>query len=314
MIDIANQYGYDKRSWDYRLNWVRKYEDRLEDFIGRADNKYLFIKAVRALRDAQAGIPTGYIMGLDCTASGLQCYAVLTGCKKTAKAVNLIDSGRRADVYLDISKKMGIDRTGIKAPLMTVFYGSTKEPEIAFGKGSKELDDFYNALNVKLSGAMDGLHIIQGCWDPDAYEYNWNMPDLHHVNMKVFQVVDKKIEVDELDHKTFTFRAMLNKPKRKGRSLAANVIHSVDAYIAREVVRRCYVDGVQVATIHDSFWSYPGNMNTIRKHFIAIMAEIADSTLFQNILREITGEANLTITKDSTDLAKDIRKCDYPLS
>lgn len=313
-IDIANQYGYDKRTWDYRINWTNKYLDRLESFTGRADNKYLFVKAVKAMRDTQAGIPTGFIMGLDATASGLQCMALLSGCQKTARAVNLINTNRREDVYVRIGKEMGRPKEDIKAPLMTVFYGSVREPEKAFGKDTEDLHKFYDALYTELPGAIDTLELIQECWDPTAYEYNWSLPDGHQVNMKVFQTVDKKIEVDELDHRTFTFRTMMNTPKNKGRSLAANLVHSVDGYIAREVVRRCHADSVQVATIHDSFWTCPNDMNTIRRHFITVMAEIADSNLFTDILREITGDRRLVITKDSKNLGDKIRKCEYPLS
>jgi len=315
-IDIANQWGHglDKEIWQERINWADTYESKLESLIDEADDKYLYIKAVNALRDAQAGIPTGYIMGLDCTASGLQIMAILAGCKETAKAVNLINTGKREDVYTEIGLEMGVGRAEIKKPLMTVFYGSTRQPEQVFGENTDKLKQFYYALGTKLPGAVDVLGIIQSCWDPMALEYNWTMPDKHHVNMKVFGVIDKKIEVDEMAHKTFTYRASVNMPKMKGRSLCANVVHSIDAYIARELVRRCDKDNVKVATIHDSFWGYPGDMNTIRRHFIAIMVEIARSNILQDILREITGDKSIRIGKDYPPLPNEILNCEYALS
>lgn len=144
--------------------------------------------------------------------------------------------------------------------------------------------------------------------------HNWQKYKSHHVHMLVLDHEDKKIEVDELQHRTFTFRTEVNTTVRKGRSLAANVVHSVDAYIAREVVRRCHKECVQVATIHDSFWTYPGDMNVVRRHFIGVLTEIADSNLLQDILKQITGETDFEIDKDSDDLADDIRQSEYALS
>lgn len=314
MIDIANQMGHDKLTWDKRIQWTLDHEKTLEALTDEASSKYLYIKAVNALRDAQAGIPTGYMLGLDATASGLQIDAMLGGCRYTAMETNLINTGKREDVYLSIGTQMGISRDKIKDPLMTVFYGSTKQPEKAFGENTDMLKKFYETLFLKLPGAMDVLKMIQSCWDPTAISYSWTMPDKHRVNMKVFGAVDRKIEVDELDHRTFTYRANINMPKTKGRSLCANVVHSVDAYIARELIRRCAKEKVQVAAIHDSFWTYPNEMNTVRKHFISIAAEIAESTLLQDILRELTGNNAIRVIKDSHTLGAEIRRSEYALS
>jgi len=66
-IDIANQYGngLDKSSWEDRINWVDSNLSKLESLIDEADDKYLFVKAIYALRDTQRGISTGFIMGMD---------------------------------------------------------------------------------------------------------------------------------------------------------------------------------------------------------------------------------------------------------
>ena len=64
-IDIANQFGKDKLTFGSRINWVNRNEDRLEELAVKADDYYMYVKAVHAYRDSQAGIPTGFAMGLD---------------------------------------------------------------------------------------------------------------------------------------------------------------------------------------------------------------------------------------------------------
>lgn len=71
-IDIANQYGndLDKETYETRIAWVKHKVDRLEEFQDKAEEPFLFKKAVNAFRQAQAGTPTGHVVGLDCASSG----------------------------------------------------------------------------------------------------------------------------------------------------------------------------------------------------------------------------------------------------
>ncbi len=79
-IDIANAYGLDKSSWTDRLLFVAVHEDELESLVEDATEPMLMLKAIMALRDVQAGKPTGHNIFLDATASGLQIMACLSGC------------------------------------------------------------------------------------------------------------------------------------------------------------------------------------------------------------------------------------------
>ena len=47
------------------------------------------------------------------------------------------------------------------------------------------------------------------------------------------------MEVDELDGVSFTYTYYVNQGQKKGISLAANTVHSVDAFVLREMHRRC---------------------------------------------------------------------------
>lgn len=70
MIDCANHFGLDKELFETRIQWVKDNMDALESFADQADKKPLFVKSVMAIRKAQAGIPTGHLVGFDATCSG----------------------------------------------------------------------------------------------------------------------------------------------------------------------------------------------------------------------------------------------------
>jgi len=122
-IDIANNWGLDKATWDVRLDWVKENYSQLEDMDTGADEPVLFRKAVRALRDAEAGIPTGYAMSLDCTSSGLMIMSALIGDEIGAKNTNIISTGKREDIYVKVANEMN------KSPLVQIDRATIKKPK-----------------------------------------------------------------------------------------------------------------------------------------------------------------------------------------
>lgn len=326
LIDIANNYGHDKWLWDDRIQWAKDKilpfmheEDFIDTMMEEAENPFLFRKALYAYQDAIAGKPTGFIMPLDATASGLQIIAALTGCKDTAKNVNLINTGKREDVYQSAAGIMSdflgetITKSDIKKPLMTTFYGSLEQPKQVFGEGTDALNAFYKALVKMTPGGMEYLAQSQKCWQPNALEHSWKLPDNHHVCVKVMARRESKIEVDELNHATYTYIYYENEGQKKGISLAANIIHSIDGYIVREMVRRAHKQGFEILTIHDSFWASPNHMNQVRQNYIDILCEIADSDLLGSILGQITCTEGY-YAKRCDDLSTHIKQAEYALS
>jgi len=308
-IDIANNFGLDRLTWDDRLNWFNDNSSKLEGMIDKAKNPLLFEKGIKNYDQAINGEGIGYPMALDSTASGLQCLALMSGCAKTAYNVNLINTGKREDIYTKVANGMSqltgktFTRDVLKKPIMTLFYGSTAKPKEIFGKDTPELKVFYLIMDQELTGAMQLMSIMQACWDDEALEYNWTLPDGFKVNMKVMDTIDKRIEVDELDHATFTQRMKVNQPKEGGLSLAANITHSVDAYICREMIRRADIQGFELATIHDSFHFHPNYGNLLRKNYMDIMREIADMDIFTNIIREVINDNTFIYNKLSNNLS-----------
>ena len=318
-IAIANGFGLDKLTWDARINWIdTEYQESMVEALPSSDI-HKVRKAVKALEDAKNGVPTGFIMGLDSCASGIQILSVLIGCRTTAANVNLTNTGKREDIYQKVTDTMDslcgkeITRNMIKKPVMTSCYGSKAQPESVFGKGTPELQAFHETLAREIPGALEVMDDLLSCWDRDAYNYSWTLPDGHVASVDVTELVDKRIEIDELNHTSFTYRMEINKPSTNGIPIIANVTQSVDGYIVREMIRRAHKQGFVLLTVHDDFMASPNNMNKVRANYIDIMCEIADSNLLENIISELLG-TKVKVTKRSNNLSKYIRESEYALS
>lgn len=251
LIDVANQYGLDKETFEKRIEWALAHLNDLEALTDKADNKPLYVKAVLAIRRAQKGLPIGHLVGFDASCSGIQIMSVITGCHVGAKATGLIDPDVRADAYMACTQAMNqilqkttggavqVTREDAKKALMTSFYGSTAQPKAIFGEDTPELAAFYEAARQIAPGAWELLHDLLASWQPFAKMHAWQLPDGFEAKVKVMQKVESRIEVDELDHATFTYEYYVNEGAEKGLSIAANVVHSIDAYVVRSIHRRC---------------------------------------------------------------------------
>lgn len=247
LIDVANQYGHDKLVFEDRIKWALEHLDALESLADDAEVKPLYLKAVQAIRKAQAGIPTGHLVGFDACCSGIQIMSALTGCTSGATATGLVDQDVRSDAYSLVTREMqkvlgsafGVSRKDAKAALMTSFYGSKAKPVEIFGEDTPELAAFYKAAFLVAPGAWELLQELLESWKPFALFHAWKLPDGFDARVKVMTQRDIRIEVDELDHSTFSYRYYENEGQAKGLSNAANVIHSIDAYLLRCVHRRC---------------------------------------------------------------------------
>lgn len=250
LIDAATQFGHDKLTFEERIAWATGALPVLEQLVSEAETKPLYMKAVQAIRKAQKGLPTGHLVGVDGTCSGIQMMSVLTGCEAGARATGLVDPNVRADAYSACTEAMNVilggnlvvARADAKQALMTSFYGSKAEPKNLFGEDTPELAAFYQAAQVIAPGAWDLLQDLLASWQPYALEHRWVMPDGFDARVKVMRKVESRIEVDELDHATFTYEYYENQGQKSGLSNAANVTHSVDAYVLRSMHRRCNYD------------------------------------------------------------------------
>jgi len=316
-IDIANCFGLDKVSWIDRLLWTESKKDTLSHYIDDAENKMLYLKAIHAYQATLRGVPSGHNMFLDATASGLQIMAALSGCKKTARHVNMINTGKREDVYTEVATLMNkqvsvehkVTRDLIKKPVMTHYYNKFNQDTL----NDVQQEAFYTVLAHSFEGAEAVKDTINDYWNPNATEHVWTLPDGHVSRVKVTEMINARIEVDELDHTTFTYRFEVNRASDVSTSLVPNIIHSIDAWIARDMVRQAHKEGFELAHIHDAFCAHPNHMQRVREMYKGFMADLADMSLLESILSEISGKA-VSLTKFSDDLSIDIIDSEYMLS
>lgn len=304
-IAIANTLGMDKCNWDERLKFNKA---NVDPQLIKEPN--LFRKAKQALKDYRLGNPSGFAMALDATASGLQIMACLIGCPKTAERVNLINTGNREDAYQHVADVIGMPRNIVKKPVMTHYYGSLAEPKNTFGD-SEDLHNFYKTLANDFPGAEACMEVMQSIWQPNVTAHAWTLPDGHRAVCPVTEVQSIDVEVDDIK---FGYRAEVPVLKKIGISLAANIVHSYDGWVVREMVRRAADQGFELLTIHDSFWSRPQYMNQVRQNYIDILMDLADMNCLQDVVREITGNHKLKINKFSNNLSSLMVDAEYALS
>ena len=259
-IDIANNFGLDKKKWNERLDWFNDNEHQLDSLIKQAEEPALYFAGVQAYRKTQAGKPSNYPISLDATCSGIQILAALTGDRKAASLCNVVDTGEREDAYTSIYEHMcaaigdeaKIDRKDTKKAIMTSFYSSKSVPKMVFGEG-KLLDVFYDTLKEQAPGAWELNEAMLALWDPEAYSNDWILPDNFHVHIKV---MGTKTENVHFLNKPYEVSYTVNEPMEGGRSLGANMTHSIDGMIVREMGRRCMYDPNRINAIFRDFDNY----------------------------------------------------------
>lgn len=242
-IDIAGSYGLDKLTWDERLAWFRNHENKLETLWEKADKPAMYLAGIDAYKKALKREPTGYMVNLDATHSGLQMLSLLTGDIDAAKLCNVInDDDKRNDSYTliinkfmhNIGKDVTIPRKHVKKAIMTAFYNSTARPRELVGE--KLYPVFCNTLEQMAPYCWSLTNFMLEAWNPNATEYDWDMPDGFHVHLPVEFMVEDEFT---FGGKKFTFNHEVVGTQKQGRSLGANLTHSVDALICREMTARC---------------------------------------------------------------------------
>lgn len=245
-IDIAGSFGYDKQNWSDRIAWFDTNEHQLHALVSQAEEPALFYAGILAWEAAKAGKPSGYPISLDATCSGIQILAALAGDRRAAEITNVVDTGRRQDAYVSIYQEMvqkigdtaKIDRKRTKAGIMTAFYGSTAQPKSIFGEGEL-LSVFYETLKEQAPGAWEINETMLAIWDSKALINEWVLPDNFHVKIKVMGQITENVQ---FLNEPFEVTYNANMPIQGGRSLGANMTHSIDGMVVREMQRRCSYD------------------------------------------------------------------------
>jgi hypothetical protein len=260
MIDVASNFGLEKRSWNERIEWFKNNQQDFEPMLDRlaqgkpvkgtlmekADQPAMFYAGLKAWQKASRGEAISYPISLDATASGAQIMAALVCCAKSASFCNLIDTGHREDFYTRAYESMcnrmdnngTISRDMVKSALVPWFYGSNKEPKNVFGEGS-QLRVFESTMEEETPGINALREALIELWNPEALSHDWVLPDNFHVSVKVMAPVITTVQFMETPIDVVTKE---NLPTDQGVSNAANIVHSIDGMMVREIGRRCSYD------------------------------------------------------------------------
>ena len=346
-IDIANCYGLDKKSYQERIDYVaNNSNDKLVSEGINADSPYEYRNAVEQYERAGMGYPVEHITYLDCTNQALQLYAVLTSCKDTAYLCNISSGDELTDaygilaeemnkmldedyIYIEFAEKMNqitnaniFDRNNCKKALMTTLYGKMDgESEIIkyFLENGIVYDDkitdeelkttFQTAMRVIAPHAMRAMDVLQSLNHAEIDTYYWTMPDGFKVkyDVKSTQKLDISCKTKSGVKFHFDRDVQIYKGSEFNRGMSPNVIHSVDGYVAREMIRRMTQHCAKfnrnypafITSIHDAFGTHPNNAEEMTYHYTNIMCELNESNLLQDIMSQISGKNMLSIKKNT---------------
>lgn len=274
-IDVASSFGLDKENWETRIQWFDDHETELRSLatlieggirpkdlrqhplMQDADQPAMFFAGLRAWLKASRGEAIAYPISLDATASGAQLLAILISCEKSARLCNVIDTGKREDLYTNIHQLIAqraavqdvglgdIERKDSKQSVMTSLYGSTRQPKRIYGEGEL-LEIFFETMEEEATGIWELNQFLLDQWNPKAMSHDWVLPDNFHVQVKV---IDDRIEGARFLGQIYDVTTKVNRPIPKSKSLSANVVHSVDGMVVREMLRRCSYDADRITEL-----------------------------------------------------------------
>lgn len=257
LIDLANQFGLDKKDLDVRLDWGRSVLPQIQsaqsftdlkvtmkDEMAQADEPELFAAALLNVWDIAHGNPTGYYIEMDSASSGCQIMSVLARCVTGMMNTGILSTSV-PDLYSAIYKLMleeapdlrELSRKQVKKATVPHIYASKKTPMTVF-EDAYEL--FVNCYYAVVPRAEIIKNLLVGSWDEEAESYTWELPDLHTAHIKV---TDKFKDVFNFRGKDINYIFEAIAPKKAGKlgtkALGARTIHSYDAFVLRELNERC---------------------------------------------------------------------------
>lgn len=322
-IAVANELHSDKVEFNDAVEWIesKSYEELTE----LAKSNPIAQTLVADYIDAQDGKPIGTITHWDATNSGLQFYSLLGGDKQTASLCNVFDTGTIADAYKALATALNTEtdsdkfnRSNVKKAFMTFLYGSMannilfkledKKNGVTAGIAEffptdwaedKMWDAFTTAMTEIAPAAIKLMNLMYTYNVEGATKFNWVMPDgfkvetTSTVSYSGTEESDKNKQVRgwflDLQGKTHEGSAsvVIEEYNKFSRSLAPNIIHAVDSYFGREVIRRCATLGIEVSFIHDSFGVHPNNTSALQQIVREVSADILDSNLLIDILTQL---------------------------
>lgn len=256
-IDVANNFGLDKKQFEERIDWFNKTieprvnktssNDDLLQIANESDEApALVFGGLQAYRDTLNGIPSGYKIGLDACCSGIQILSALTACKSGLTSTGLIGN-KRNDAYTLVyeefkrlyGKPNNKTRDNCKDSIMPMYYGSNKRPKDYFGHTDEELQCFYQANKNICTGAFSLRNLWCDSWNPEVTRHTFSLPDAFDV---VLPNLVQNTYLAQIDGHDIEFKVKEEGTSKHSVSNCANSTHALDGMICREMQRRANFD------------------------------------------------------------------------
>lgn len=349
LIDIANHAGFDKYSYEERIEKALEIVDEYklqfvhDGAMSNINKIYELADSPFEMRNALEAYVKGdlnHVVGLDAVNQALQLYGVLTGDLATSSLASL-GINARTDAYQMLADELNdqigtnvFDRNNCKKALMITLYGSTiaytkvleamklsDQTELAeligLPKNSYSDDWFESAFSSAMAKiapkAVEAMEILQELNNPLIGTYTWVMPDGFKVKYDVKSTQMVEIKATSRSGINFSYSAShkVYAHSEFNRGMSPNIIHSVDGYVARRMVEE--MGDKFISTIHDQFNFKACDASYGQQKYLEIMCEILDSNLLNNIILQINPDAR-TITKSNTLTKEAIMKSSYAIS
>jgi DNA-directed RNA polymerase len=175
-------------------------------------------------------------------------------------------------------------------------------------------DAFNEAMRDIAPKAIIAMDAIQSLNNEEIGTYYWTLPD----GFKVKYDVKVDVEINFMDYTKngvqveITGMKEVYRPDKGNRGMAPNVIHSVDGYIARQLIKRMHAQGKFITTIHDAFACMPEDCDLMRSIYSGLLIELLESDLLNDILTQIAN-TNIQISKTGNLTSEDIQTSLYYL-
>jgi len=256
----------EKVNWSQRLFYFDSLDLDDEDIYKKASNPVGLRAATQAYLSAMKGEPTGYMITLDASSSGLQYLSLLVSCPTSWQLCGG-DINNCIDAYITIYGAMDLNgaltRKQVKDAIMTSLYGSISTPEEVF---KEHIDIFYETMELMAPGAWDLNISLQELWNEiSGSTYSWVLPDNFHA---CIETKNKEIQVFSFLGQEHKLTVEVNGRPDFHKGLGPNLIHSVDGMVVREMLRRCSYDRNHVENIMKVITSGANNyrINQHNKH------------------------------------------------
>jgi len=247
-MDIAANHKKEceKANWDDRIRHFYQMGDLRDEanvaqLCEGANNPVGLRAAILAYQDTLADKATGYMISLDAHCSVLQILSLLMSCEKSFKLCGG-DSDNLIDTYSHIYEAMDLEgtqigRKALKAAIMESCYGSDTKPAKVFGDDEER---FYEIMDEEMPGAWSLSGDLVLIWnDLDTPGYSWFLPDNFYAEARVTEMAE---ETFEFMGETKSIMVHTDERADYHKGCAANIVHSIDGFIVREMFRRCMFD------------------------------------------------------------------------